>query len=683
MALFDWLEFDSPEEREKKRKKQIYEIGEATGRFFEDDAPGKFGFEEREGQQDMAFEILDAIKSEQHIAVEAGVGIGKSFAYLVPLMLYNQRSKKPVVIATSTIALQEQLLDDAHRLQKLLHLSQEITLAKGQSHYLCLKRAEEYISNENAKLRHEIEDGMRTGYFERKNYPFAIPQAIWDGINVTRYSKRTCDACPQKCAYRALRQRLKFTDGIILCNQDLLTAHLINQSHGQEGVLNREIEIAVIDEANNLEDKVRSATTEHFSKGYLFSRITAAVRELRSEQQSMVREEANDAKAALNAVYDNLTEQLQKQVASSTQDMKYADRFFFDYKPESMELIAAAATRLHALSERVEIYSSFDYRQSSSAAASDELESLSYSMSELSEEIEKRLVWIERKGPNVELLCCPKNTSDIIRQLYFNGSIHTILTSATLTNANTGSVEEMYSYFVNNTGFPLDKTAILSEPKPSPFPYDEHAMIYYCDDLPHPTREHDDFIQQGVARMKEILEISQGKALVLFTAKTDMEEVYAQLQSGDLPYKILMQQPGASQDRILQEFKDDTNSVLLGTGAYWEGISIEGKSLSNLIIFRLPFPVPDPIINYKASVAKDPLMDVQVPEMIIKFKQGIGRLIRNFTDTGIVSIIDSRLRDNPKSRYYDIAWASLPIHNRTTSLTELEEFYHQITTGQG
>ena len=105
--------------------------------------------------------------------------------------------------------------------------------------------------------------------------------------------------------------------------------------------------------------------------------------------------------------------------------------------------------------------------------------------------------------------------------------------------------------------------------------------------------------------------------------------------------------------------------------------------MSSLIIFRLPFPAPDPIINYKASVAKDPLMDVQVPEMIIKFKQGIGRLIRNFTDTDIVSIINSRLRGNPKSRYYDIAWASLPIHNRTTSLTELEEFYHQSTTGQG
>lgn len=683
MALFDWLEFDSPEEREKKRKKQIYEIGEATGRFFEDDAPGKFGFEEREGQQDMAFEILDAIKSEQHIAVEAGVGIGKSFAYLVPLMLYNQRSKKPVVIATSTIALQEQLLDDAHRLQKLLHLSQEITLAKGQSHYLCLKRAEEYISNKNAKLRHEIEDGMRTGYFERKNYPFAIPQAIWDEINVTRYSKRTCDACPQKCAYRALRQRLKFTDGIILCNQDLLTAHLINQSRGQEGILNREIEIAVIDEAHNLEDKVRSATTEHFSKSYILGRITAAVRDLKSEQQSMVRKEAAEATTALNAMYDNLSTQMQVQIASAEQDMRYAERFFFDGKAESVALVKEVADKLSALAESVGVYASFDYRQSQSTPASDELDILSSEMSEFSEEIEKRLVWIERRGSNAELLCCPKNTSDIIRRLYFNGSIHTILTSATLTNANTGSVEEMYSYFINNTGFPRDGTAILSEPKPSPFPYDEHAMIYYCDDLPHPTHEHDSFISQGVDRMKKILAISQGKALVLFTAKSDMEEVYEQLRNSNLPYKILMQQPGASQDRILQEFKDDTNSVLLGTGAYWEGISIEGKSLSNLIIFRLPFPVPDPIIDYKASISKDPLMDVQVPEMIIKFKQGIGRLIRNFTDTGIVSIIDSRLRDNPKSRYYDVAWASLPIHNRTTSLTELEEFYHQITTDQG
>lgn len=113
-------------------------------------------------------------------------------------------------------------------------------------------------------------------------------------------------------------------------------------------------------------------------------------------------------------------------------------------------------------------------------------------------------------------------------------------------------------------------------------------MIYFCDDLPHPTRDHEAFIEKGVERLIQVLNISQGKALVLFTAKTDMEEVYAALQSRNLPYKILIQQNGASQERVLQAFRNDVNSVLLGTGAYWEGISIEGKSLSNLVIFRLP-----------------------------------------------------------------------------------------------
>ena len=294
------------------------------------------------------------------------------------------------------------------------------------------------------------------------------------------------------------------------------------------------------------------------------------------------------------------------------------------------------------------------------------------------EDLDDYLLWIERKGGQAELVYCPKNTKEITNSLYFSGDTRTILTSATLTNATDGSLEEQYAYFISNTGFPTDEHGCLSEPKPSPYPYDEHSMIYYCDDLPHPTKEHEAFIEQGVQRLLEVLYISGGKALVLFTAKTDMEAVYSILSQKELPYKILMQQPGSSQDQVLNEFKENTNSVLLGTGAYWEGISIEGKSLSNVVIFRLPFPVPDPIINYKASIAKDALMDVNVPEMVIKLKQGIGRLIRNFTDTGIVCIIDPRLRDDPAERYHDIAWTSLPIKNRTKSLDMLRKFYESL-----
>ena len=181
-------------------------------------------------------------------------------------------------------------------------------------------------------------------------------------------------------------------------------------------------------------------------------------------------------------------------------------------------------------------------------------------------------------------------------------------------------------------------------------------MIYYCDDLPHPTKEHEAFIEKGVERLLEILNISNGKALVLFTAKTDMEEVYSILSEKNLPYKILMQQPGSSQDKVLNEFKEDTNSVLLGTGAYWEGISIEGKSLSNVIIFRLPFPVPDPIIEYKCSGGSSRSLRSIMQTMPVSVKLRINRpipclslIIISGTRTSIRASFATISRTRPKN----------------------------------
>ena len=469
---------------------------------------------------------------------------------------------------------------------------------------------------------------------------------------------------------------------MVLCNQDFLTQHLMKLRRGQEGLINAAADLLVVDEAHNLDDKVRSATTERFGQGMLFGMIKSAFYELRSFDQSSVSREKREAESSIIAFYNCLKTQVQKQINEADQDMRYADRFFFDQNGSAVELLTEMNAAIHNLSSSIQIYSSMDFRNNRSFAASDDLDAVSESLSELLDQIDDMLIWIEQHGSNTELVYCPKNTREIVSRLYFNGDERTILTSATLTNATSGSLEEQYSYFISNTGFPAGDRGCLSEPKPSPYPYDEHAMIYYCDDLPHPTKEHEAFIENGVERLLEILSISNGKALVLFTAKTDMEEVYSILSEKNLPYKILMQQPGSSQDKVLNEFKEDTNSVLLGTGAYWEGISIEGKSLSNVIIFRLPFPVPDPIIEYKCSVAKDALMDVRVPEMIIKLKQGIGRLIRNFTDTGIVCIIDRRLRDEPPERYHDITWDSLPIKNRTSSLEELRKFYEGLPSAK-
>lgn len=670
--------FNSPKEQEKKKKTDLQAIGEKVTSFFWDVAP-EHGFEMREGQQDMSFEIVDALIHDQHFAVEAGVGIGKSFGYLVPVLLYNKKMKKPVIVATSTIDLQEQLWDDVHDVMPLLNTDPEVILAKGQTHYLCHKRANEYLSMDGAVIPKELADGIEEGFQERKQFPPFLPQNIWDKVNIQRFSMRNCGPCEKKCLYYAIRSQLRYTDGIVLCNQDFLTAHLRQIRRGQDGLINRDADLIVVDEAHNLDDKVRSATTERINQGKILGLIKSATNEVKPSDRQNVYAEANEAQRAIRTFFDCLKAQVQQQINNAQQDMRYADRFFFDDSAESIDLLRSMvdATKNAALS--IQIYASFEYH-GRSTAASDDLDELTENLTEMIEELDDYLLWIERKGSQAELVYCPKNTREITKRLYFSGKARTILTSATLTNTTEGSLEDQYAYFISNTGFPTDEHGCLSEPKPSPYPYDEHSMIYYCDDLPHPTKEHEAFIEQGVQRLLEVLDISGGKALVLFTAKSDMEDVYSILSQKELPYKVLMQQSGSSQDQVLKEFRENTNSVLLGTGAYWEGISIEGKSLSNVVIFRLPFPVPDPIINYKASIADDALMDVNVPEMVIKLKQGIGRLIRNFTDTGIVCIIDRRLRDEPAERYHDIAWSSLPIKNRTKSLDELRRFYEGLSS---
>lgn len=668
--------FNSPEDRAKRRKADLQAIGTTVTDFFWDVAPAH-GFEMREGQQDMSCEIVDALIHNQHFAVEAGVGIGKSFGYLVPILLYNKKLKKPVIVATSTIALQEQLWKDIHDVMPLLNTKPEVILAKGQTHYLCHKRANEYINMEDAVIPKELTDGIEQGFQERKQFSSSLPQSIWDKVNIQRFSMRNCGSCEKKCLYYAIRSQLRYTKGIVLCNQDFLTAHLRQLRRGQDGLINREADLIVVDEAHNLDDKVRSATTERVNQSKILGLLQSATKEIKPADRQNVYRETNEAQKAIRTFFDSLKAQMQQQISNSQQDMRYADRFFFDGSLESINLLKSMCSAIKSAALSIQVYASYDFNNRSTAA-SDELDDQSENLAEMIEELDDYLLWIERKGSQAELVYCPKNTREITNRLYFNGSAHTILTSATLTNATDGSLEEQYAYFISNTGFPTDEHGCLSEPKPSPYPYDEHSMIYYCDDLPHPTREHEAFIEQGVKRLLDVLDISGGKALVLFTAKSDMEEVYSILSQMDLPYKVLMQQSGSSQDHVLNEFKENTNSVLLGTGAYWEGISIEGKSLSNVVIFRLPFPVPDPIIEYKASIAKDPLMDVRVPEMVIKLKQGIGRLIRNFKDTGIVCIIDRRLRDEPPERYHDVTWASLPIKNKTRSLDELRNFYESL-----
>lgn len=347
--------FNSPKEQEKKKKTDLQAIGEKVTSFFWDVAP-EHGFEMREGQQDMSFEIVDALIHDQHFAVEAGVGIGKSFGYLVPVLLYNKKMKKPVIVATSTIALQEQLWDDVHDVMPLLNTDPEVILAKGQTHYLCHKRANEYLSMDGAVIPKELADGIEEGFQERKQFPPFLPQNIWDKVNIQRFSMRNCGPCEKKCLYYAIRSQLRYTDGIVLCNQDFLTAHLRQIRRGQDGLINRDADLIVVDEAHNLDDKVRSATTERINQGKILGLIKSATNEVKPSDRQNVYAEANEAQRAIRTFFDCLKAQVQQQINNAQQDMRYADRFFFDDSAESIALLRSMvdATKNAALS--IQIY---------------------------------------------------------------------------------------------------------------------------------------------------------------------------------------------------------------------------------------------------------------------------------------------------------------------------------------
>ena len=656
----------------------------------------RYGMTEREGQIDMAETVLDSIKNKKHLLEEAGVGIGKSYGYLVPALLYHKETNAPVVIATSTIALQEQLAADMARLLPMLGMKDGFIVAKGQGNYLCNKKVHNLaIKGTEEEGIPEILKELREGHADRRDLKMEVPEKLWNKVCISGYSRKSCSCCTfaSECAYHQMRERV-LTAGIVICNQSLLTVHLLHMKQGWPPLLNPKMEIVIVDEAHNLEGNVRLTQTKSFSRKQLERLVLNANNTLGSRAEGLLDDWIiNDFETGIHDFFGNLehqaAEQIREEIRRSERDISQlksltngaTDRFFFEDQDGAYSLLDELARTVRTISKAFwEEETSHGRKPETNAIG--ELKRFSEELSEMTLNKSRYIFWIQIEHGNYQLCYCPKDTAGMLRDLYFTKDKVTIMTSATMTGTADGTNEERYAYFIRNTGFPTAKDARgsmlsgrLAYPVASPFNYDEHAMIYHADDLPHPTREHEAFIREGTKRLKEILDISEGRALVLFTSKEDMREVAAELKKQGTSYKVLIQKGGSSQAEILKEFKEDEHAVLLGTGAYWEGISIEGRTLSNVVIFRLPFPVPDPISTEKEKGCENPLMEIRVPEMVIKLKQGVGRLIRNETDKGIISILDCRLSDTSTAPYKDIVWNALPIRNRTNSVEEIREFY--------
>ena len=631
-----------------------HELLEPVQLFF--DKAAENGLERREGQIEMSSEICEAVVSKKPIAVEAEVGIGKSVAYLVPIILQYFRERRQIIIATSTIALQEQLEKDVHTVLKMLGVKADVIFATGMRNYLCRRRLagcmkkQWDISNILLSIKAAADKGKQL----RTQLGIEVNDRLWESICIKKVGEK-CRDCyySGSCQYLQLRSRLQYSNSTVICNQNMLVSHLIQCDSGQKGIFNPSANTIVIDEAHNLESKFRDAYTKRMSRSQFRYELISAEKKLKKNK--LIKELRDMYNSLFKALGNDIT--IQKRNADG--DMQ---AYYFNEGEYIKDLLFKIRRGLAELEKKL----------------GHELSSLAF-LRELCNVRKQNIIWLENDD-ELSFCICKKSIRKDISRMLFGKDICTVLTSATLTNGSIGESIEKYRYFLDALGFPFDK-GLISEPKRSPFDYDRNTILYISPNMPYPKHElaeRKKYANSAIEEIVKLLAVTKGKALILFTARHDMEYVFGKLSNIGLPYKMMIQSENSSQKRRLDKFKTDTDSVILGTGTYWEGINIEGKALSQVIIFKLPFPAPDPITEYKISLVEDPIMEVAVPEMIIKLKQGAGRLIRSASDRGIVSILDPRLSSLSKAAYKEMTLNALPEKNRTESITELQEFWNRI-----
>ncbi len=663
-------------------------IVKPTFSFFEN--INDHGLAERDGQTNMALDIAEAIGANEHIVVEAGVGIGKSFAYLYPGTQLASLTGRPIVISTSSIALSEQLVDDAQRVLRFRQNSSlPIVLGKGMNNYICKSRVNEVIEQKRALKKStqrsfSAKERMMLQYpdivlqragvcSERTSIPVVISDAHWNQINVTKCDRYTCEHV-NECKFIEMRTAIGNAGRarIIIINHDLLLAHLLNEELTGEGFINDRIRMVIIDEAHNLEEKARAALTTTWS----LKKINVLMTQLQNSYYisgSSASSERNIE--TIRNQCRKLFEELQgyiRQIKSKPGRTRDADRFFlpqttsvsYDKLMKTVSNVYYSVNGWFASQRRGDIL--------------DELSKFNEFveiLANIEKHRNKHLLWLsgtEHNKGNIAISYAPSNIGERLQRLLFSKDLPIVLTSATLCQP-TDEIDSMYEYVCSSIGFDGERM----EPKLSPFDYDRQAMLYIPNNVTEPNNvDKDKYIADLTDHIAEVAQITSGRTMVLFTSKDDLSRVHQSLEQKNLSFPIIKQSEGVSPASIIAEFKR-TKGLALVTGAFWEGINIPGQDLTSLIIARLPFPVPDPIIEYKISKVAS-RYDVLVPEMILKLRQGAGRLIRSETEKVILTILDSRVSKRVNKHYRQDVLKALPIKNDTDSIEDVINFAQNI-----
>lgn len=617
----------------------------------------------RPQQAAMARAVTEAMTSGRNLAVEAPTGVGKSFAYLVPLVMLAERRDRPAVISTETINLQEQLmLHDIPLLRKLTGIDFRAALAKGRSNYLCLRRlallageqSNQLLPSESMKLDLEriVQWAETSETGERGQIDFRMDNELWPLI--------CCEAgncqkvrCPyfQQCFYMRARKKWGEAD-IVVANHALFFTDLAmrGEEGGESGLLPN-YGALVIDEAHTLEDNAaeylgirigRAAVLAVLNR--LYNPENARGLLLKDGADSMaLRQTAAEARDETYGFFEQFNAFLREGAARydgrecTSRRVRRTDRF----EDRLTEKLMVLHRLLWAYIEKLD-----DGDDKANASFKTELETQFdrckvfidgiRTFMEMSQSDAVYYVAAERNG-GTAINVAPLNVAEILNRVLFNAPVPVTLCSATLT------VRGGFDFYCGRVGFDNGDTLRLD----SPFSRDQ-AKVLVSRDMPEPaSSEYLDFLTREIRRF---VTMTGGKAFVLFTSYAHLrqcaEKLHGFFAANDI--RLLIQGGDLSRSAMLKVFREDVTSVLFGTDSFWTGVDVPGEALSNVIITKLPFPSPgDPIVEGRCEKIKaaglSDFREYMLPAAVLKFRQGAGRLIRGRDDRGIIVVLDRRV----------------------------------------
>jgi ATP-dependent DNA helicase DinG len=650
---------------------------QAVAALFDTDGPLAYsipGFATRKEQVAMADLVARALVDKGHYFIEAGTGVGKTFAYLVPALFSHRR----VIVSTGTRTLQDQLFHrDLPVVARALGIPVRTAILKGRANYLCLHRldlVERELATSGARSRQSLQLLNRIRRWSHTTVNGDIGELseqdshepLWQAVTSTRENCLGSE-CPsfQRCHVMAARREAQAAD-VVVVNHHLLMADLQLKEHGF-GDLLPGADAVVIDEAHQLPD----VAAQFFGVTFSTRQLQQVCRDLNLELQGL---------RVSDAVIKPTIQRLEMAAADSFQAIvNQQERVEFDQWPDAF---VGALIDVHSSLAQLLLDLDIIAKSETSQADQPALNPIRQRFDELkmrlavlldtkmaANQAREGVRWFERTQQGYVARFAPVDIASQLSELIQQHASTWLFTSATL------AVGDSFEHFASSVGLDGATTAQFG----SPFDYAEQSYLYLPRGIDAPSEQHH---TQGVVEAAwPVLQASGGRAFLLFTSyralRTAAQLLRERLDTESLfPLLVQGEQP---RDQLLHSFREMGNAVLLGTNSFWEGVDVKGPALTVVVIDKLPFAVPDdPILRSRIKSIEarggNAFMELQVPEAVITLKQGVGRLIRDNDDFGVVMLCDSRLISRP---YGKIFLNSLPAMRRTRDLSDVTQFLQE------